>query len=214
MKALLFLILTPFTSANIVSHHQVIPTTINVSEPTKVKQGYNEEYTVIFDAMKKGMNAAPNTGNVNLDFVLEMIPHHEGGINMAKAIIKYGSNPEVKRIAENIITSQSSEIPIMRELKTKLEKEKSSSMADSKKYIKEYDNVKDTMFQKMKDVIITDNVDVNFLQEMIYHHEGAINMANNILKYTKDPELKQLAENIVYSQRKGIEEMKSLLITS
>lgn len=213
MKELLLtlLIMTPFTNTNIISHHQAIATNINVAEPTEVKQGYNQEYNIIFKTMKKEMNTAPDTGNVNLDFVLEMIPHHEGGINMAKAIVKYGSNPEVKKIAENIITSQSAQIPIMEELKTKFEKEKPSSKADSKKYIKEYDKIKDTMFKKMKDVIITDNVDVNFLQEMIYHHEGAIGMANNILKYTTDPELKKLAENMVSTQSKGVEEMKSLL---
>lgn len=213
MKELLLaiLIMTPFTNTNIISHHQAIATNINVAEPTEVKQGYNQEYNIIFKTMKKEMNAAPNTGNVNLDFVLEMIPHHEGGINMAKAIVKYGSDPEVKKIAENIITSQSAQIPIMEELKTKFEKEKPSSKADSKKYIKEYNKVKNTMFKKMEDVIITDNVDVNFLQEMIYHHEGAIGMANNILKYTTDPELKKLAEDIVSTQSKGVEEMKSLL---
>ena len=213
MKELLLalLIMTPFTNTNIISNHQAISTNIGITEPTETKQGYNQEYTVIFNTMKKEMNAAVNTGNVNLNFVLEMMPHHEGGINMAKAIVKYGSNPEVKKIAENIITSQSAQIPIMEELKTKFEKEKPSSKADSKKYIKEYDKIKDTMFKKMKDIIITDNVDVNFLQEMIYHHEGAIGMANNILKYTTDPELKKLAENMVSTQSKGVEEMKSLL---
>ena len=159
----------------------------------------------------KSMNAAPNTGNVNLDFVLEMIPHHEGGINMAKAIVKYGSNPEVKKIAENIITSQEAQIPIMKQLKAKFEKEKPSSKADSEEYLEEYNKVKDKMFKEMQGVEITNNVDANFLQEMIYHHEGAIGMAKDILKYTKDPELRKLAENIVTTQSKGVEEMKALL---
>ena len=46
---------------------------------------------------------------------------------------------------------------------------------------------------------------------MIYHHEGAIGMAKDILKYTKDSELIKLAENIVTTQSKGVEEMKALL---
>lgn len=215
MKELLLalLIMTPFTNINMISSHQSVSTNVNIDRPTEAKQGYNEEYKIIFNNMKKAMNAAPNTENVNLDFVLEMIPHHEGGINMAKAIVRYGSNPEVKKIAENIITSQSAQIPIMQQLKAKFEKEKPSNKADLEKYIKAYDKVKDTMFKEMEDVEITDNVDVNFLQEMIYHHEGAIGMANNILKYTKDPELKKLAENIVSTQSKGVEEMKSLLKT-
>lgn len=213
MKTLLLslLISTSIANINFISPLQNVSANINNSTISNEKQGYNEEYTTIFNNMMKAMNAAPNTGNVNLDFVLEMIPHHEGSINMAKAIVKYGSNPEVKKIAENIITSQESQIPIMQQLKAKFEKEKPSSKADSEKYLEEYNKVKDKMFKEMQGVEITNNVDANFLQEMIYHHEGAIGMAKDILKYTKDPELRKLAENIVTTQSKGVEEMTALL---
>lgn len=213
MKTLLLslLISTSIANINFISPLQKVSANINNSIIFNQKQGYNEEYTTIFNNMMKAMNAAPNTGNVNLDFVLEMIPHHEGGINMAKAIVKYGSNPEVKKIAENIITSQEAQIPIMQQLKAKFEKEKPSSKADSEKYLEEYNKVKDKMFKEMQGVEITNNVDANFLQEMIYHHEGAIGMAKDILKYTKDPELRKLAENIVTTQSKGVEEMTALL---
>lgn len=213
MKTLLLslLISTSIANINFISPLQNVSANINNSIISNEKQGYNEEYTTIFNNMMKAMNAAPNTRNVNLDFVLEMIPHHEGGINMAKAIVKYGSNPEVKKIAENIITSQESQIPIMQQLKAKFEKEKPSSKADSEKYLEEYNKVKDKMFKEMQGVEITNNVDANFLQEMIYHHEGAIGMAKDILKYTKDPELRKLAENIVTTQSKGVEEMTALL---
>ncbi|WP_099346378.1 DUF305 domain-containing protein [Clostridium tertium] len=213
MKTLLLslLISTSIANINFISPLQKVSANINNSIIFNQKQGYNEEYTTIFNNMMKAMNAAPNTGNVNLDFVLEMIPHHEGGINMVKAIVKYGSNPEVKKIAENIITSQEAQIPIMKQLKAKFEKEKPSSKADSEEYLEEYNKVKDKMFKEMQGVEITNNVDANFLQEMIYHHEGAIGMAKDILKYTKDPELRKLAENIVTTQSKGVEEMKALL---
>lgn len=55
-------------------------------------------------------------GNVNLDFVLEMTPHHIGGIDMAKSIIKYGTYEYVKKIAENIVTTQSKGVTEMKQL--------------------------------------------------------------------------------------------------
>ena len=99
MKTLLLslLISTSIANINFISPLQNVSANINNSIISNEKQGYNEEYTTIFNNMMKAMNAAPNTGNVNLDFVLEMIPHHEGGINMAKAIVKYGSNPRSKK---------------------------------------------------------------------------------------------------------------------
>ena len=53
MKELLLalLIMTPFTNTNIISNHQAISTNIGITEPTETKQGYNQEYTTIFNNM-------------------------------------------------------------------------------------------------------------------------------------------------------------------
>lgn len=183
------------------------------SSESEQSKDYQSAYIDIFNKMKEGMNAAQNTGNVNLDFVLEMIPHHEGGINMAKAIIKYGTNEDVKKIAQNIVTSQEAQIPLMQQLKAKFEKEPLSTKEDSQNYIKDYDEIKSTMFKEMESVPLTGSSDETFLRQMIYHHEGAIAMSKNILKYTKNAKLKALAENIVTTQSQGVDEMKNLLNT-
>ncbi|CEQ08930.1 Uncharacterized protein conserved in bacteria [[Clostridium] sordellii] len=183
------------------------------SSKSEQSKDYQSSYIDIFNKMKEGMNAAQNTGNVNLDFVLEMIPHHEGGINMAKAIIKYGTNEDVKKIAQNIVTSQEAQIPLMQQLKAKFEKEPLSTKEDSQNYIKDYDEIKSTMFKEMESVPLTGSSDETFLRQMIYHHEGAIAMSKNILKYTKNAKLKALAENIVTTQSQGVDEMKNLLET-
>ncbi|CEK35250.1 Uncharacterized protein conserved in bacteria,Domain of unknown function (DUF305) [[Clostridium] sordellii] len=183
------------------------------SSSSEQSKDYQSAYIDIFNKMKEGMNAAQNTGNVNLDFVLEMIPHHEGGIDMAKAIIKYGNNEDVKKIAQNIVTSQEAQIPLMQQLKAKFEKEPLSTKEDSQNYIKDYDEIKSTMFKEMESVPLTGSSDETFLRQMIYHHEGAIAMSKNILKYTKNAKLKALAENIVTTQSQGVDEMKNLLNT-
>lgn len=54
-----------------------------------------------------------------------------------------------------------------------------------------------------------DNFDKEFLREMIVHHEGAIDMAKLAQKYAKHDEIKNLANNIIASQSKEIEDMKS-----
>ena len=182
-----------------------------VTTKSEEEASYNADYSKIYKKMKDGMNAAKDTGNVDLDFVLEMIPHHEGGIEMAKAILKYGSNEEVKKIAQNIVTSQEAQIPVMQKLKGEFEKEKPSSKEDNAKYIKEYNETKDEMFKEMESVPLTCCPDETFLRQMIYHHEAAIEMAEDILEYTKNPELKKLAKNIEKTQSKGVKEMKNLL---
>lgn len=181
---------------------------------SKYDDGYNARYSMILKNMIKEMDAVSPTGNVNLDFVDEMIPHHAAGIAMAESIVKYGSNPKVKKIAEYIITSQKAQIPVMEDLKARFKKEPLSSKETSEKYLAKYNEIKEEMFKNMSDVKISDNVDNNFLQEMIYHHEGAIAMAKDILAYTKDPELIKIAENIVTTQSNGVTKMKDLLKAS
>jgi len=67
-------------------------------------------------AMAKMMNdmAVRPTGDVNRDFVEMMIPHHQGAIDMAQAYLRYGSNEQLKRIAQEIIVDQQQEIAAMR----------------------------------------------------------------------------------------------------
>lgn len=68
------------------------------------------------DAMKKmmiDMEIRP-TGDVDPDFVAMMVPHHEGAIAMAIAVLRYGHNEQIKRLAQEIIVTQQQEISAMR----------------------------------------------------------------------------------------------------
>jgi uncharacterized protein (DUF305 family) len=63
--------------------------------------------------MHRDMHSAGYTGEVDYDFVTMMIPHHQGAIDMAKALLLYGKDPQMRRLAQEIITDQQSEIELM-----------------------------------------------------------------------------------------------------
>jgi hypothetical protein len=67
-------------------------------------------------AMTKMMNdmAAEPKGDVDSDFVATMTPHHQGAIEMAKAVLRYGRNAQIKRLAQEIIVTQQQETAAMR----------------------------------------------------------------------------------------------------
>jgi hypothetical protein len=62
--------------------------------------------------MMKGMQIAPS-GDVDKDFVAMMAAHHQGAIDMAQALLRYGRNEQLRRIAHEIIVTQQQEIPAM-----------------------------------------------------------------------------------------------------
>ena len=55
------------------------------------------------------------TGNADVDFVKDMIPLHQGTVDMAKTVLAFGNDPEVKKVAEGVIGAQEAEITWMKE---------------------------------------------------------------------------------------------------
>lgn len=64
------------------------------------------------EKMHRGM-AITFTGNPDADFVGGMIPHHQGAIDMAKIVIAFGKDLEIKKLAEEIVKAQETEIAFM-----------------------------------------------------------------------------------------------------
>jgi hypothetical protein len=57
---------------------------------------------------------ATNTGDINMDFVAMMIPHHQAAVDMAVIYLRYGTNEQLRRLAQEIVVEQLQEIAAMR----------------------------------------------------------------------------------------------------
>ena len=64
-------------------------------------------------SMHEAMSSLKSSGNNDEDFVRLMLPHHQGALDMAKAQLLHGKDPQMRRLAQEIITDQQSEIELM-----------------------------------------------------------------------------------------------------
>jgi uncharacterized protein (DUF305 family) len=64
------------------------------------------------DRMHKDMDIA-YSGKADIDFVKGMLPHHQGAVDMAKIVLQYGKDPDVRKLAEAVIKAQNEEIAFM-----------------------------------------------------------------------------------------------------
>ena len=193
--------------------YSLLAVSMSVHADSDNEEIYLKNYESTLSVMKKEMEAAPKTGDPTLDFLYEMIPHHEAAVSMAENLLSYGENLEVKKLAMTIMRDQIEGIQKMKALLDRIKNNPQVDKAKETAYLKIYNEDYKQMMEKMSKVEPTGSVDKDFLEEMIPHHEGAVKMATNILNYTTNEDLRGIATHIISGQQRQLEEMKQLLKT-
>ena len=153
------------------------------------------------ETMNTKMMGMQMTNNPDKDFAGMMKIHHEGAINMVNIEIAEGKNNELLKMAAKMKQDQNAEIIQFEKFltDTKDNSKREGFGAELMESMKSMSNASHDM---------STNIDAQFVAMMVPHHQGAIDMAKVYLKYAKDKTLKAMAEQIVSSQQKEIEEMK------
>lgn len=168
-----------------------------------------------------GSNNQPNinqgvmiNSNIDAHFIEQMIPHHEDAITMAKLAIEKSQHQEIKTLAQNIISSQSSEIEQMknwykdwygRELPTGNQVMNIHGMMSNNSGMHMGKMGNDSDLEQLKSAT---NFDKMFIEEMIPHHQMAVMMASMLKQGTTRQEMKQLADDIITAQTSEIDQMR------
>lgn len=159
------------------------------------------------------MDLGPADENYDLRFIDGMSLHHQGAIAMAKEAEQKSTRPEIKKLAGDIIKAQS------REEKELLQQWRKAwyPQAEDKPmaYNASQGGMMEMSAEQMQSMMMTTDLgaadaefDLRFMNAMIAHHEGALIMAQDALSKSKRPEIKQLAQEIITSQQKEIDQMK------
>ena len=180
---------------------------------TKQKFRTYSEYEKYAHDIMMGDNSAYLTSDTGNIFAVYMTLHHEAAIITSSGIKDITANPKVADLADRIIKAQSIEVQEMQDLI------KSDTLTgnDSAAFQKNMETIMNNMMKKMdlpSGKLTPDQATQVFLENMIVHHEGAVEMAKAYLKTGKNKKLLNIAKNILATQPGEIKEMQSLLKNS
>jgi len=159
----------------------------------KATSAATRAYEAAMATMHKNM-AQPLSGNADVDFARQMIPHHQAAVDMAKIQLQYGSNERLKKFNEWIIFAQEMEIAFMKHWLVR--RDNGVEVQGAKDY---FGKAMETMHHGMM-IDYTGDADVDYVRGMIPHHQGAVDMAGIWMTHGTDPDLKPLSNEIFNSQ--------------
>jgi uncharacterized protein (DUF305 family) len=136
-------------------------------------------------------------------FIDAMVPHHQGAIAMAEVALKNAEHEEIIELSQNIISSQQAEIE---ELKSIKQEEFGTSQVPMEMSQEQRRGM--GMMMDPQELANEEPFDRAFIDAMIPHHQSAIEMGRVASEKSNNPQIKELAENIMSAQQKEIEQMK------
>ena len=141
----------------------------------------------------------------DIAFAQMMIPHHEQAVVMSEYALANTDNPELLTLAQEIIDAQGTEIAQMTAILDRFGMDMGGHGGHTMAGMLTQEELAQLQVAQGPEF------DQLFLTGMIVHHEGAIDMADNVLVSGADPEVRALAETIVAGQQAEIEYMQELL---
>lgn len=138
--------------------------------------------------------------NSEVDFVALMIPHHQEAVDSTISLLNVTQNPTLQYLGNNIVTSQQEEIQMMQE---RLSGIFAGRTYTGIPYM--------PMMREIRTISSTQTAEKMWLEDMVAHHQGAVDMAKKVLTLSPRQEIKTFAENIIKVQSDEIKLMNQLL---
>ncbi len=135
-------------------------------------------------------------------FIDAMVPHHQGAIAMAEVALENAQHAEIKDLSRNIVSTQRAEIEELKSIKQEEFGTSDVPMEMSQEQMRSMGMMMDPQELAKKDPF-----DKAFIDAMIPHHQSAIEMAQVAYDKSRNPRIKELAENIISAQQAEIEHM-------
>jgi uncharacterized protein (DUF305 family) len=136
-------------------------------------------------------------------FIDAMVPHHQGAIVMARVALENAEHEEIRDLSRNIVSTQQAEIGELKAIKKEEFGTSNVPMEMSSEQMRGMG-----MMMDPQSLAEENPFDRAFIDAMIPHHRSAIEMAKVANQESENPRIKELAGNIVSTQKAEIEQMR------
>lgn len=140
----------------------------------------------------------------NERFIDEMVPHHQGAVEMAEVALENAEHEEIKQLSENIVSAQESEIEELKDIKQEEFGTSEVPMQMDEGQMEDMGMMADP--QSLADEKPFDRA---FIEAMTPHHRSAVEMAEVARKESGNPRIRELAGNIVEGQERELSQMQT-----
>lgn len=137
-------------------------------------------------------------------FIDAMVPHHQRAVEMAEVALENAEHEEIEQLAQNIVSTQEAEIEEFKRIK---QEEFGTSRVTMDMDSGQMESM--GMTADPRSLADEEPFDRAFIDDMIPHHESAIQMANVALERSDSPRIEELAGNIVEAQEREISQMQT-----
>lgn len=171
---------------------------------------YIENFQNTLKEMMEQMRSAVVADSISAGFINQMIPHHRAAIVMSENLLRYTTNIPLQTIALDMISAQKKSIDNLTGMYMKCQSCQNYPR-EVYYYKRSLDPIISSMFCEMQSACAANNIDANFIREMIPHHKGAVLMSEHALRFRLCPDLIPMLDLVIISQKEEIRQLQLLL---
>lgn len=207
-----FKIIISVTTLFVISH-----AVVHANGASDLKErDYFKKYELILKDFQDKTALFEKTGDVNIDFLNQILSYEQMGIELGKAELQFGQNKAVKEETNEMVKTSKTMIRKIEKLLKKMSDDPVVNELKEDEYFELYNPTYDGLLltlrlEKENGIAkMSGSVEKDFLEKVIPYLEFKIHFANHLLEKSEHEDVRELAQEIVEVQEKKIQQLKAL----
>lgn len=177
---------------------------------SNVTEAYLEENQKIIHKMMQGMTYVTITCSISENFIKQMMPHQLAAIKMSENVLRYTTNIPVQNFALAVIETHREIVESLEAIQNRCCIVQNSDY-ELYEYMCSFKDIAEMLFQALCSPPTSNSINVNYIQDMMVHHQAGVRFIQNVLRFCLCQELLPILQCMMQTLCDQIDEMQKLL---